>query len=210
MNKAKKTFLGGADIIKRIYNWIDTDAFKPIESDIKLRHGLEGKFVLLAVASKWMDTKGLSAFIALADALPEDMALVMIGSMPQDREIDPGKILAIPATDSQLELAEWYSAADVFVSLSKEESFGKVTAEALSCGTPVISVNSTASPELVADSCGIVIDSDDAETALAAVNEIRRIGKAAMSENCREFALASFSMEDNIAAIAQLYYDLTH
>ncbi len=206
--EAKKSFLGKAEIIKRVYNWIDTEAFMPVESELPKKYGLDGKFIMLAVAAQWMDSKGLSAFARLSRSLPGDMAIVMIGRLPQGDTVDLSGITLIPETHDQHELAEWYSSADVLLSLSKEESFGKVTAEALACGTPVISLNSTASPELVGDNCGLVIDSDDPETVLAAVAEIRAQGKASMSAGCRKFALENFGMEDNIAAIADIYRKL--
>ena len=205
--EAKKSFLSGADIIRRVYNWIDTEAFSPVESDVKERHGLNGKYTVLAVASQWMDSKGLPAFIELARRLPDDAALVMIGAMPAEG-YDLAGITHVPTTHDQHELAEWYSAADVLVSLSKEESFGKVAAEALACGTPVISLNSTASPELVGEGCGMAVDSADADTVLRAIDRLRSAGKASMSRACREFALKNFRMEDNIAATADIYYEL--
>lgn len=48
-----------------------------------------------------------------------------------------------------------------FYQLSEEETFGKVTAEALACGTPVITNNKTANPELVDATCGITLAATD-------------------------------------------------
>ena len=208
-NEAGKTFLAKADVIERVYNWIDTDTFRPTESDIRERYGLEGKKLLLAAASRWSEAKGLSELAALARILPEDTRLVLIGSMPEnaaDYAIPPFVTL-IPATNSQRELALWYSAADVFISLSREESFGKVTAEALSCGTPVVAVNSTATPELVGEGCGEVVDSTDPDTVLAAVKRVLAYSGSCGSaaDRCRSFACESFSMESGVAATAEVY-----
>ena len=204
-NEAKMSFLGGADIIERVYNWIDTAVFKPTESDILKKHGLEGKKILLGVASQWMDPKGLGAFIELSHELPKDTALVLIGKMPGNEERDISNITIIPATESQEELARWYSAADVFITLSTEESFGKVTAEALACGTPVVAVNSTASPELVGKDCGVVIDDTEPKTVLTAARTVLAWGKQNRKDKCRAFALNCFDMEKNTAKTADLY-----
>lgn len=204
-NEARKTFFNDADIVERVYNWIDTDVFTPRDTDIKNRYGLEGKFVLLAVASHWMDSKGLTDLIKLSRVLPDDMALVMIGAVPGDRAGELCRIVSIPATDSQDALAEWYSAADAFISLSKEESFGKVAAEALACGTPIIMTNTTASPELVGENCGAVLEDTEPEKVIAAARRLRAAGKADMSAGCREFALKNFDMDSRIADVLGIY-----
>ena len=205
-NEAKKSFLSGARIITRIYNWIDTDVFRPVESDIKSEHGLYGKRIVLGVAAGWSDAKGFSAFKALAKLLPEEMRLVLIGGLPEGERAE--SFISIPVTDSQAELAKWYSAADVFVNLSREESFGKVAAEALACGTPVIAVNSTACPELVGPGCGEVIEDTEPETVLGALKRILANEKEQIGKDCRRFALESFNMENNIRKTYELYESL--
>ncbi|MBP2681948.1 MAG: putative glycosyltransferase [Candidatus Krumholzibacteriota bacterium] len=49
------------------------------------------------------------------------------------------------------ELPGHYAAADVFVFHSTYETFGVVLAEAMASGKPIVSVSSTAIPEVVAD-----------------------------------------------------------
>lgn len=50
----------------------------------------------------------------------------------------PDNILGLPRTESAKQLAEIYTAADVFVNLSYEENYPTVNLEAQACGTPVI------------------------------------------------------------------------
>lgn len=207
-NEAKKSFLGKADIIKRVYNWIDTDIFSPTPSDVRRRYGLETGCVMLAVSGKWIPSKGLGALIELSRRLPEDMHLVLIGEAPEETSAEIPNITLIPATESQRELAEWYSAADIFITLSPEESFGKVSAEALACGTPVIALNSTASPELVGDNCGAVIEDSKPQTVLAAADKLMKRGKAAYADACRRFACDNFDMDLRIRDIAGVYNEL--
>lgn len=206
--EAKKSFLGKADIIERIYNWIDTDAFKPTVSNIRQKYGVEDKRLLLGVASQWSESKGLNDFRELSKSLPSDMCIVLIGRCDQADVIDSPNVIMIPATDSQKTLAEWYSAADVFLTLSKEESFGKVSAEALACGTPVLAVDSTANPELVGENCGCSIDDTSPSAVLEGVNRILSFGKQHYADACRSFALANFDMERLIAQTADVYNGL--
>lgn len=205
-NEAGKSFMKDAAFIERVYNWVDTELFSPVESDIRKRYGLEDKYVILGVSGKWSEAKGYSQLLELARRLPDDARLVLIGALPEGET--PELVVSIPATESQRELAQWYSAADVFVNLSMEESFGKVTAEALSCGTPVIAVDSTANPELVGPGCGIVIGSANADEALNAALAIREKGKGCYSAACRGFALENFEMESNIKAVYGVYQKL--
>ena len=204
--EAKLSFMGSAKLVRRIYNWIDTELFSPTPSDIRSRYGLEGKYLILGVAGLWQNSKGLQDFIRLARELPPEMRIVLIGAMPEERDL--GGIVSIPLTENQRELAEWYSAADVFLTLSREESFGKVSAEALSCGTPVIAVGTTANPELVGRGCGVVISDTSPSAVLDAIARVRSVGKDKMLPTCREFALKSFGMEDRISDTLAVYNEL--
>ena len=99
----------------------------------------------------------------------------------------PSNILSIHRTQNQKELAEWYSAADVFVNPTREEVLGLVNIEALACGTPGVTYNSGGSPECYAESCGSVVECDDVD---AMEREIIRIctEKPYTKEACIEHA----------------------
>ncbi len=66
----------------------------------------------------------------------------------QTIRLQKGRILAIGRTDSKTELAEIYTAADVFVNPSREETFGLTTLEAVCCGTHAIVYKDTACEEV--------------------------------------------------------------
>ena len=87
---------------------------------------------------------------------------------------------------------------------SPQETFGKVSAEALACGTPVIANDWTANPEVAGSECGIVIhDNNDAEI-LAAVKNIRKLGKEFYSEKCIKRAQNNFLSTTQI----EMYLDV--
>ncbi len=192
-NESKQSFLKDAKVIERVYNWIDTEKFKPSGADeARNKYNLNGKFVILGVASIWGNSKGLNKFIELSERLNEDEIIVIVGGLPADFNL-PKNIIHIPATDSVDELVSLYSSADVFLQLSKEETFGKVTVEALACGTPVITNDCTANPELVNPDCGIITDTDDTGLLLNAVGDVRARGKQSFSKNCRQFVTDNFA-----------------
>ncbi|MCT4789619.1 glycosyltransferase, partial [Exiguobacterium mexicanum] len=164
--EARFSFLGNAKMIRRIYNWVDLDIFYPRDtSRLRSALGLENRFVLLGVASSWDDSKGLSDFLQVAQALPEAQ-LLLVGDLP-DITL-PVNVIHIPSTNRIEELADYYALADVFLNLSVEESFGKVTAEAMASGTPVVVLDATANPELVPPECGEVIQPQRLEAVIAA------------------------------------------
>jgi glycosyltransferase involved in cell wall biosynthesis len=69
---------------------------------------------------------------------------------------------------SEEDLPLFYNAADVFVFPSLYEGFGFPVLEALACGTPVVAVNASSVPELVADR-GVLVGPRDPDAMAGAV-----------------------------------------
>lgn len=177
-DEARKSFLSSAKVLTRIYNWIDLDVFKPVDgSTVRQKLGITDKYVILGVASGWSNRKGLDKFIELSNIIPPEMMIVLVGGLSSNINF-PDNIIHIPETHNAAELAEYYSIADVYVHLSPEETFGKVIAEALSCGTPAIVFNSTACPEVVGDECGIILNEYHTSAVLKAILTISEKGKS--------------------------------
>lgn len=177
-DEARKSFLSSAKVLTRIYNWIDLDVFKPVDgSTVRQKLGITDKYVILGVASGWSNRKGLDKFIELSNIIPPEMMIVLVGGLSSIINF-PDNIIHIPETHNAAELAEYYSMADVYVHLSPEETFGKVIAEALSCGTPAIVFNSTACPEVVGDECGIILNEYHTSAVLKAILTISEKGKS--------------------------------
>ena len=59
-------------------------------------------------------------------------------------------------------MPKWYNAADILVYPCDYAGFGLPPLEAMACGTPVITSNTTSLPEVVGDA-GIMIDPQDFE-----------------------------------------------
>ena len=160
--------------VKVINNGIDLSVFKPRESDFRIKHGLEDKFIVLGVAFDWGVRKGLDVFIELSKRLDERFKIVLVGTNENvDKEL-PKNIISIHRTQNQTELAEIYTTADVFANPTREEVIGLVNIEALACGTPGVTFRSGGSPEGYDDSCGSVVECDDVD---ALEKEIVRICK---------------------------------
>lgn len=203
--EARKSILKNALLIKRIYNWIDLEVFKPQDTIVlRKKLGLEKTFVVLGVSQRWSQQKGLDVFIELANKVQDNTKIVLIGSIPNGT-ILPQNVICIGTTNSVAELAMYYSMADVFVNPSIQETFGKVTAEALASGTPAIVNNSTANPELIGTGCGYILENTDSTSILEAIKDIRTKDKSCYSSFCISHAKRNFNMSDRIKDYIALY-----
>lgn len=146
----KQSFLSEYPI-KVIRNGIDTSVFKPTPSSFREKHDLQDKKIILGVASIWDKRKGLDDFIRLSDMLDNTYKIVLVGLSQKQMKIIPDKILGITRTNSTKELAEIYTAADVFINPTYEDNYPTVNLEAQACGTPVITYDTGGSPESVPD-----------------------------------------------------------
>ena len=91
------------------------------------------------------------------EKLPEKTIWLYTGSLFEQIKALPENILGLPRTNSMTELAQWYTAADVFVCPSYEETFGMTAMEARACGTEAIVYQDTACEEIVNQFGGIAV-----------------------------------------------------
>ncbi len=149
--------------VKVINNGIDLQIFKPTQSDFRSKYKLEKKHIVLGVAFGWGAQKGLDVFVNLSKRLDDTYKIVLVGTNDAVDSQLPSDIISIHRTNDQSELAEIYTAADVFVNPTREEVFGMVNIEALACGTPVVTFKTGGSPETIDETCGRVVPCDDVD-----------------------------------------------
>lgn len=185
---------------------LDVELFQPTESDFREKYNLQDKKIVLGVAFGWGVKKGLDVFIQLSKQLPENYQIVLVGTNEEVDKQLPSNIISIHKTNNQKELAEIYTASDVFVNCTREETFGLVNVEALACGTPVITFKSGGSPEAIDESCGSVVEKNDIE---GMKKEIIRIceEKPYTKENCRQRVLNNFEKNSNYKKYIDLYLE---
>lgn len=172
-NQVEQSFLSKYPV-KVIPNGIDLNVFKPTPSDFRKKHDLEGKKIILGVASIWDARKGLNDFIELSKRLNKEFKIVLVGLSEEQIKELPGNILGVTRTNDVKELAEIYTAADVFFNSSREETMGLTTIEAMACGTPVVVFNCTAVPEVVDERCGAVCEEISIDCAKACIDDVMR------------------------------------
>lgn len=144
----KDSFLGGYSIEVQ-NNTIDRSVFKPTAGDVRRRLGLEGREIVLGVASTWDRRKGLDDFIALRSLLPSEIAIVLVGLSERQIKSIPDGILGLRRTHSAVELAELYSTADWFFNPTHEENYPTVNLEAVACGCRVVTYDTGGCRETV-------------------------------------------------------------
>lgn len=201
------------------YNKINTDVFKPRESNFKEKNGIAGKKMILGVASAWCDKKGFKDFQQLIAMLDDKYAIVLVGLdeknikeleknfkylkykkvvkesvniynflsksekkesiKEKDSDYIVGKyedgvvikqgienlfseivkntklgkgiatLVCISKTNNMSELAEIYTAADVFANPTREDTYPTVNLEARACGTYVITYDTGGCEETI-------------------------------------------------------------
>lgn len=184
--EVEKSFLADYPV-KVINNGIDLNVFTPSRSDFRKSHNIKNKFMLLGVASEWSPRKGLDMFVKLAETLPDQYQIVIVGVGESEKETLPQNIITITRTNDQKSLAEIYAAADVFVNPTREENFPTTNIESLACGTGVITYKTGGSPEIIDERTGVVIDKDNFEELEKAI--IRVCNHPFNREDCRKRAM---------------------
>jgi len=154
--RVKQSFLQDYPV-EVVYNTINREVFRPTPGNFREKYGLEGKIILLGVASVWDARKGLDDFLALSQLLDERYQIVLIGLSDAQIAALPKMILGLPRTNDLKELVQAYTAADVFVNPSVEETFGMTAMEARACGTEAVVYQNTACEEIVNQFGGIAV-----------------------------------------------------
>lgn len=196
--------------VERIYNWIDLECFHPYDEvqnqETRCKYGISDKFLVVGVSSYWKKNTEYEEICTLAKELGEEAQVCLVGGI--NIKTPYKNMYHIPNTDSMEELARIYSCADAFVCLSTAESFGKVAAEALACGTPAVVYDSTGIKEIPADACGGVVDKHNIAEMKRKLLEIKGKGKKLYAVLCRKRAEELFNYQINAAQLLNLYEEI--
>ena len=169
-NLVKESFLAEYPV-KVIHNGIDLSVFQPTENSVRETYAIPySRKIVLGVSFGWGHRKGLDVFLELARRLDkEKYQIILVGTTEETDKVLPENIISIHRTHNQQELAALYSAADIFVNPTREETLGMVNIEALACGTPVITFNTGGSPETLDEHSGMIVPCDDVDGLTAAI-----------------------------------------
>lgn len=194
-NECRKSFMKEYARFERIYNWIDLNTFKPAQ---ERRHNEAP--IILSVSQSWSEIKGLYDILSIAAQYPT-YHFVLIGEKPSVSV--PDNVEMVGTISDIAQLVSWYQKADVLLHLSYQETFGKVIAEALACGTPAVVYDVTAMPELIGPGCGFTVKKGDWRAAGEAIEKI--ICDTEWDNKTRPFAEHHFDMSKLIDDWMRLY-----
>ena len=133
-------------------NGVDTTIYKPVNTaTLRQKLGLTNQKVILHVTPSFKSiVKGGKHIIEIAKRLEKENVIIVIVGFDGFEGKLPSNVITIGHTNSQEELAQFYSLADITLLTSKLETFSMVCAESLSCGTPVVGFKAGA-PEQISE-----------------------------------------------------------
>ena len=142
--------------IEVIYNFIDSDLYKPLDDVCCRSHIAPNGEKILVHTSNFRPVKRVTDTIRILEKVKKEIPakLVLIGDGPERsdcerlaRELDLQKdVIFLGKQDA---LIEPLNASDVFLMPSQSESFGLSALEAMACGKPVVSSSVGGLPELI-------------------------------------------------------------
>jgi glycosyltransferase involved in cell wall biosynthesis len=163
--------------IKVIKNTIDQGVFKPRRSDFRIKYNVESDKIILAVAGFWeAPTKGFDDILKLSTLLRDDEKIVVVGLTDRLLKNLPQNIIGIRRTNNAEELAEIYSAANVFYNPTKLDNFPTVNLEARACECPVVTYDSGGCKETVEGYNKAIVLYGDQKTPEGFLNAARTAG----------------------------------
>lgn len=190
--------------IRIIQNGIDLNIFKPTPNGIREKLGIpKDKLLVLGVLGSGFAEKGKNEFIELSKR--DDVQIILIGLKGDDLNGLPVNIIKLGRTSNQAELAEYYTAADLLLNPTYNDTFPTINIEALACGTPVVTYRTGGSPEILDENTGIVVNKGDYDGIVNAIEAIKNNGKKRYIEPCRERAVKHYNKDERFEDYVRLY-----
>ncbi len=190
-----------------IGNGIDTlEIFHPTSfSDIIQRHSLCNEIIILHVTASFINPiKGGQFILKMAERFgDENVKFIIVGYNDREEKL-PSNVVTVRHTENQIELAKYYSLADLTVLTSEKETFSMICAESLSCGTPVVGFKAGAPEQIALADYSEFVEYGDIDS-LEATIRFWMNKKKSISERIVLGASARYSKEVMFANYLALY-----
>jgi len=162
-------------LMERIFWGIQTKLFRPMDRE-KLKQELDLDCdYLVGFVGRLLPEKGLAWLLAAVRQLPAHVHCLIIGNGPMRSEIESwselpplaGRVHLLDAQPAG-ELPRYLNCMDVLAvpsltTVRWKEQYGRVMAEAMACGVPVVASDSGAIPEVIGPA-GLIVPEGDGET----------------------------------------------
>jgi glycosyltransferase involved in cell wall biosynthesis len=168
--------------IRVIYNGIDEDRFKVNQEpttleNVKMKYSLPSRYILFLgnTASRKNALRVIEAYCMYAQNTLDPIHIVtpglpekfIVNRLTELNQRDKFKYFVTPGYIDDNDLASIYSLCTFFLYPSLSEGFGMPLVEAMACGAPVITSNTTCLPEVSGNAAVLVNPEDAAEIARA-------------------------------------------
>lgn len=202
-NEMKQSLLKDLNIM-HIHNGFDLEIFKPTPSLKRKELDVEGKYVILGPATKWLLPINKPTLDYFVSHMSSDMVLLLFGCSSIDSTL-PQNVVQIGYTKSPKEMAELYSMADVMVNCSREDTLSSLNLECQACGTPVVTYEATGSKETVNGVCSFAVLTGNVEALWNRVHELQSKGKISLTDQCRKWVLENYEKKENYEKYINLF-----
>lgn len=196
--------------INTIYNGVDISMFsQETNYDVRSKYniGIEKKIVL-GCAINWEPRKGMIFFEQMAELLPNDYQIVLVGNIGDAQKESLGfkKIICVGRTSTLDEMVAWYQTAAVFCNPTLADNFPTTNIESLASGTPIVTFRTGGSPEAIDEKTGIVVEQGNLLQLCDAVIQVATHRDIYTAENCRKRSLL-FS-DEQYKQYVKLYHSI--
>ncbi len=200
---AKKSSLFNKKNILLIPNLLDTTIFSPLKKSTlrnKYNLPLNKKLILFAAISGIKNVyKGWSYLVESMNYLnPFECEILVLGTSSDERIAKelPLKSYFLGHLSSDIQLAEIYSIADVFVSPSLADNFPNTIVESMACGTPVVGFDVGGIPDLIKHKFnGYLSNFKSSEDLANGIKWILSQKDETLSQNARQYVINNLSYE---------------
>ena len=211
------------DMAKEAWRWIDRSyVITPfgVDTDRFSASSKKSGILTLGTVKSLEEVYGIDRLIQLyADfraTASIDSQLVIYGKGSQEPELR-SLVKGLNLEDhvqfkgfvSQDKLVAAFQSLDIFMALSRRESFGVAALEAQSCGVPVLVTSVGGLPEVVDPESGVIVAEDKPENWLHGLNQLMdKVQMKTIGDAPRNFVIENFSHDVCVDKIIQVYEDV--
>ena len=183
-----------------------------LQADLVSRPGTDAPFVFASCGSL-IPRKGFDVLLkAFAKTEDKNSKLIILGDGPEKANLQElAETLGISARVdfrgmvSREGIAEVYAHSSAYALATRAETFGVSYIEAMAMGLPVIATRCGGPEHFVTDQCGYLLEVDDEDALVAAMNSIQKEYDRFDPAGIREYVRSRFSGEEIARQLEQIF-----
>lgn len=191
---------------------VNQNIFRPEDNtdSIKMQLGIDNDSIVLMCRADTNIYKGFDIIKKALTNIKTDKKITLITTVTTgliDELKNNIKVIEFDWIKSDIFLSQLYQVCDIFLMPSRQETFGMMAIEAMSCGKMVLALKGTALEDVIdAPNCGIVCDENEyADTLYNLINSKEYLirGKKSL-----EFALKHYNIYRYVDNMINTYYKI--